>query len=155
MSIVAMKRKTMTICSTHSANGFHLESKQRYPHQISGMSRSGSSFRGNLPMGHGMGSRCRVRGDRVCGCTYPIIVFAPQHSFSDKVFTNTCVCKYNTVGPLETVQACPPVPQVPPKCNPATNLDTPCASDHIAMLHARMCMVQPKRINYKPMCNTT
>lgn len=149
-----MKRRTAAIHSNVSAKGFHLQSTTRYPTPTLNRNRSATSCRGTDPMGHGMGSRCRVRGDRSCGCTFPKIITAPQFNFSNRTFNSVCKCVHTTVGPLEVVPACPPLPQTPSVCNPAKNLDTQTSSDYLTTLHKRMCMVRPKRMPYNPYCSS-
>jgi len=73
-----MKAKTLTMYGkTHSTKeGFSLNGPLRQPSLGENLGRSvtRTPFRGPAPMGHGMGSRCRVGGwrARTCGTTYPI-----------------------------------------------------------------------------------
>ena len=68
MSIVALKRKTAALYGPHAAQGgFSLNGSARSigPGETSlGRSVTRTPFRGALPMGHGGGARCRVRGIR-------------------------------------------------------------------------------------------
>jgi len=150
-----MKRKSLAIHSNVSAKGFHIICTTRYPPPNMARSRSATSFQGKDPKGYGMGSRCIVRGDKSCGCTFPRIISHSQYSFSNRIFTSVCKCKYETVGPLQIIQACQPTPSTPPICNPATNLDTPSSSDYIHTLHQRMCTVQPLKSAYHSSCKPT
>ena len=74
MSIATMKAKSLAMYSTHSdKSGFSLNGALRHPVANLGRSVTRTPFRGPAPMGHGMGSRCRVGGwrARTCGGTYP------------------------------------------------------------------------------------
>jgi hypothetical protein len=68
MSIVALKRKTAALYGPHAAvGGFSLNGSMRSvgPGQQSlATSVTRTPFRGTVPMGHGGGARCRVRGIR-------------------------------------------------------------------------------------------
>lgn len=73
-----MKAKSLTLYGkTHSTkDGFSLNGPLRQPSLGENLGRSvtRTPFRGPAPMGHGMGSRCRVGGwrARTCGASYPI-----------------------------------------------------------------------------------
>jgi hypothetical protein len=78
MSIATMKAKSLTMYGkTHSTkDGFSLNGPLRQPSLKENLGRSvtRTPFRGPAPMGHGMGSRCRLGGwrARTCGASYPI-----------------------------------------------------------------------------------
>ena len=78
MSIATLKTKSLTMYGkTHSTKeGFSLNGPLRQPSLGENLGRSvtRTPFRGPAPMGHGMGSRCRVGGwrARTCGTKYPI-----------------------------------------------------------------------------------
>ena len=80
MSLAAFKAKSLTMYGkTHSTkDGFSLNGPLRQPPLGENLGRSvtRTPFRGPAPMGHGMGSRCRVGGwrARTCGSSYPIII---------------------------------------------------------------------------------
>ena len=75
-----MKAKSLTMYGkTHSTkDGFSLNGPLRQPSlkQNLGRSVTRTPFRGPAPMGHGMGSRCRLGGWRArkCGESYPITI---------------------------------------------------------------------------------
>ena len=74
MSIATMKAKSLAMYGTHSdKSGFSLNGALRHPVANLGRSVTRTPFRGPAPMGHGMGSRCRVGGwrARTCGGKYP------------------------------------------------------------------------------------
>ena len=76
MSIATMKAKSLAVYGTHSTKaGFSLNGALRQPPLGENLGRSvtRTPFRGPAPMGHGMGSRCRVGGwrARTCGGKYP------------------------------------------------------------------------------------
>jgi len=78
MSLATLKAKSLTMYGkTHSTkDGFSLNGPLRHPSLGENLGRSvtRTPFRGPAPMGHGMGSRCRVGGwrARTCGESYPI-----------------------------------------------------------------------------------
>ena len=79
MSLAAFKAKSLTMYGNHSTkDGFSLNGPLRQPSLGENLGRSvtRTPFRGPAPMGHGMGSRCRVGGwrARTCGGTYPISI---------------------------------------------------------------------------------
>jgi hypothetical protein len=80
MSLATLKAKSLTMYGkTHSTNqGFSLNGPLRQPPIGANLGRSvtRTPFRGPAPMGHGMGSRCRVGGwrARTCGGAYPLII---------------------------------------------------------------------------------
>ncbi len=80
MSLATLKAKSLTMYGkTHSTNqGFSLNGALRQPPIGENLGRSvtRTPFRGTAPMGHGMGSRCRVGGwrARTCGGSYPLII---------------------------------------------------------------------------------
>jgi hypothetical protein len=80
MSLATLKAKSLTMYGkTHSTkDGFSLNGPLRQPSlkQNLGRSVTRTPFRGPAPMGHGMGSRCRVGGwrARTCGESYPITI---------------------------------------------------------------------------------
>ena len=75
MSIATLKAKSNAMYSVHSdKSGFSLNGVLRQPVSNLGRSVTRTPFRGPAPMGHGMGSRCRVGGwrARICGGKYPL-----------------------------------------------------------------------------------
>jgi hypothetical protein len=77
MSLATLKAKSLAMYGTHSdKSGFSLNGPLRQPPLGANLGRSvtRTPFRGPAPMGHGMGSRCRVGGwrARTCGGTYPL-----------------------------------------------------------------------------------
>lgn len=80
MSLATLKAKSLTMYGkTHSTNqGFSLNGPLRQPPIGENLGRSvtRTPFRGTAPMGHGMGSRCRVGGwrARTCGGAYPLSI---------------------------------------------------------------------------------
>ena len=80
MSLATLKAKSLTMYGkTHSTkDGFSLNGplRQHSLYENLGRSVTRTPFRGPAPMGHGMGSRCRVGGwrARTCGSSYPITI---------------------------------------------------------------------------------
>jgi len=81
MSIATMKAKSLTLYGkSHSegTDGFSLNGKLRTPPigQNLGRSVTRTPFRGPVPMGHGEGSTCRLKGWRasICGKRYPVTI---------------------------------------------------------------------------------
>ena len=79
MSIATMKSKSLTLYGkSHSKgkDGFSLHGKLRLPSQGENLGRSvtRTPFRGPVPMGHGEGSTCKLKGwrARICGSGYPV-----------------------------------------------------------------------------------
>jgi hypothetical protein len=77
MSLATLKAKSLTMYGKpHSKNGFSINGPLRQPSLGENLGRSvtRTPFRGPAPMGHGMGSRCRLAGWRArkCGASYPI-----------------------------------------------------------------------------------
>lgn len=102
MSIATLKVKSYTLYGkSHStAQGFALNGTLRHPPQNLGRSVTRTPFRGPTPMGHGMGSRCRVGGwrARTCGSSYPLNI---HHACLGTLQTEIKRSTMNTDGMIE------------------------------------------------------
>jgi hypothetical protein len=76
MSIVTLKRKSQAIHSDVSKNGFYLNGVLRLPPQNIIRTPTRTILKGTAPVGHGIGTPCRVKGilARSCGNKYPVVI---------------------------------------------------------------------------------
>ena len=76
MSIATLKRKSQAIHSQVSKNGFYLHGVLRLPPQNIIRTPTRTILKGTSPVGHGLGTPCRVKGIRArsCGQKYPVII---------------------------------------------------------------------------------
>ncbi len=76
MSIVTLKRKSNTVHSNISKNGFYLQGKLRQPPHNDIRTPTYTRMKGAAPVGVGSGSHCRVGGRyaRICKHGYPVVV---------------------------------------------------------------------------------
>jgi len=110
MSIVALKRKTAARYGPHAAaGGFSLNGNTRFkgPGQVSlAESVTRTPFRGAVPMGHGGGARCRVRGikGRASKCNSAGDYVVQVHNSGSCCTADASVKRsvMNTSGMLET-----------------------------------------------------
>jgi hypothetical protein len=76
MSIATLKRKSQAIHSNVSKNGFYLHGVLRLPPQNIIRTPARTILKGTSPVGHGTGTRCRIKGvyARSCGHKYPVVI---------------------------------------------------------------------------------
>ena len=83
MSLATLKKKSYTMYGKSHVNNkgqFSIQGVQRQLPMSMGRSVTRTPFRGEAPMGHGEGSRCRVSGWRArkCGSSYPLNIHRSQ-----------------------------------------------------------------------------
>ena len=100
MSIVTLKRKSQAIHSGVSKNGFYLNGILRLPPQNIIRTPTRTILKGTSPVGHGLGTPCRVKGilARSCGQKYPVII----HNTCGDVQTGVKRSTMNTFSMLAT-----------------------------------------------------
>lgn len=100
MSIVTLKRKSQAIHSDVSKNGFYLNGVLRLPPQNIIRTPTRTILKGTAPVGHGIGTPCRVKGilARSCGNKYPVVI----HTTCGDVQTGVKKSTMNTFSMLGT-----------------------------------------------------